>query len=348
MPVKLTVGAASATGPRDANEDAVHSSEAHGCHLLADGTGGRAGGKTAATIACEAYDAVVQRGARTPLPALVEAGFAAAHQAVRDAQKKNPAVANMTTTLVVALVRGDELVLGHVGDSRAYRFRRGRLELLTRDHSYANFLADNPGTVRAPGRPLNALMRAIGVRDETVKVDVRVERLEPGDRILLCSDGVTATVPDWLLGPLLEGAGPLPADQAANAILSIAHTLGSSDNASAIVLAAEDDRAAPVVGWLACLEGPQQGLIAPLGPRTLVGGDARAVDVVLQDGFVSPKHAEIIATPSGFQLRDLDSKNGTFVNESTQRVRTEALVDGDRVRFGSMTLIFRARPVSDG
>lgn len=344
---KLSAGAASATGPRDSNEDSVLVSLDDGHFVVADGTGGRAGGKTAATLACEAFGQVARTHAAPSPEGVLTAGFEAAHRTIREQQRKNAAVANMCTTLVAAVVRRDVLTLGHLGDSRAYRLRGGRLELLTRDHSYGNYLADNPDAARVPGRPLTALMGAVGMKDERPQPSVRSEPLMPGDRILLCSDGITSVVPDWLLTSLLEGVGPLSPDQAAGAVVSVAHTLGSTDNASAVVLHAEADREeADVMGWLACVEGEHQGLVVRLGPRTVIGGEERGVDVPLRDAFVSGKHAEIVYASGGFQLRDLDSKNGTFLNESTQRVRTETLVDGDRVRFGSATLVFRAKRLS--
>ena len=96
------------------------------------------------------------------------------------------------------------------------------------------------------------------------------------------------------------------------------------------------------------VEGPDVGKELRLERGSAVVGTSSDADLTLTDAAVSRAHLKLVPFTDGIEVTDLDSKNGTFVNESTQRVRTEALVDGDRVRFGSMTLIFRARPVSDG
>ena len=94
----------------------------------------------------------------------------------------------------------------HVGDSRIYRLRQGKFEQVTRDHSLINLYEDNPELAARFGPPnSNVIVRAVGLRDQ-VEVDHRVIAMEPGDMYLLCCDGLTDMVDDWMLKEMLADA----------------------------------------------------------------------------------------------------------------------------------------------
>ena len=102
---------------------------------------------------------------------------------------------------------GDMMHLCHVGDSRIYRLRNGQFEQVTRDHSLINLYEDNPELAARFGPPnSNVIVRAVGLRD-SVEVDHRVISAEPADLYMLCCDGLTDMVDDWMLREILaDGA----------------------------------------------------------------------------------------------------------------------------------------------
>ena len=148
----------------------------------------------------------------------------------------DPALSGMGTTLTAARSLGRDLQITHVGDSRAYLFRAGVLHRLTRDHTYAQLLVDIgrlPSTDAADPRHRHILTNALGGSDANVKIDVDLMTLEDGDRILLCSDGLTEMVNDSAItGILVEARG---AHQACEALLQRALDNGGRDNITVIV-----------------------------------------------------------------------------------------------------------------
>jgi serine/threonine protein phosphatase PrpC len=135
----------------------------------------------------------------------------------------------MGSTVVALLLRHGSVTVGHVGDSRAYLFRDGRLEALTRDHSVQAEMA--AAGVAFPFR--NYVTRALGV--DAHRADVSTHPLEPGDRLLLCTDGLSETLDEGAIAPLLalEDAG-----QAAQALVHAAVAAGAQDNVTVAVVRA--------------------------------------------------------------------------------------------------------------
>ncbi len=337
----LASGATSAQGKRNQNEDAVYANAATGVFLVADGTGGAAGGRTAANIVSDVVgkDLVVSLPRSKDVPQILRRTLAHAHERVAQ-QQTTPQLRAMSTTAVVLAFHEGHLHVAHVGDSRAYLWREGRLACLTRDHTWANHLADHPEVAPRADRPGSTLMQAVGMVGGTPNPDVRSEKVEPGDVILACSDGISTPVPEWVIGAVLSGAGVRSEQEVADALVKVGLAYGSVDNLSAVVVRVGDPVMRAGLGWLAFVEGERHGQVVELGPITLIGSDPKC-DVRVEDGFVSPTHAEIRAgIDGGFTIKDMGSKNGLFVNE--QRVREEALVDGDAVRFGGTTLVFKS------
>jgi serine/threonine protein phosphatase PrpC len=156
------------------------------------------------------------------------------------------------TTLVAAVVRQDKLWIANVGDSRAYLLRRGKLRQLSRDHSWASALEDANLGEGWVGR--HVITRALGS-----KLDVEVDvfpplHLQAGDRVLLCTDGLTSPLSDE---QILNIASRLPPQGAAEAMIKAANEQGGPDNVSVILIQAGDQS---VVGSKA----PSEGLLARL------------------------------------------------------------------------------------
>ncbi len=143
----------------------------------------------------------------------------------------NPALTGMSTTLTIACSVGTDLVLYHIGDSRGYLWRRGRLHRLTRDHTMAQDLADagaiDPGDVDVH-RLRHILTRVVGRSGGEVEAEVEHVHLADGDRVLLCTDGLTDMVPDAAIAAILNET-PVSAD-ACQALLARALKAGGHDN----------------------------------------------------------------------------------------------------------------------
>ena len=142
----------------------------------------------------------------------------------------------MGSTLTGVRSCGRDLLIMHVGDSRAYLSRAGRLERLTRDHTYAQMLVD-AGQLSASdattSRFRHMLVNVLGGTAEDVEVDVDLLRLENGDRLLLCTDGLTDCVTDDTIAATL--AGSLPSKAVCERLLELALEGGGRDNITAIV-----------------------------------------------------------------------------------------------------------------
>jgi protein phosphatase len=150
--------------------------------------------------------------------------------------REEEALRGMGSTLTAARSCGRDLLIVHVGDSRAYLFRAGRLERLTRDHTYAQLLVDagelSPDEANL-SRYRHVLTNALGGSEEEVHVDMDLLRLEDGDRLLLCSDGLTDGVDDDTIAAALGTAQP--SAEVAQKLLQCALDAGGRDNVTVIV-----------------------------------------------------------------------------------------------------------------
>lgn len=219
---------------RDHNEDSVlpeAGTDGDGEHVVAavaDGMGGHAGGEIASRTAIETIAAV---GGDPVLR------IQAANVAVLDAAAQRPRLAGMGTTVTMAVFDGDGAArFGHVGDSRAYLFRDGLLTQVTDDHSFVGEMmaAGRMTPEQAEVHPYRSVLtRAVGLEAD-IEVDTMDVELEPGDRIVLCSDGVTAMIDDDAITAVLAGAdGPAAA---AEALIAAANAAGGGDNISVVVV----------------------------------------------------------------------------------------------------------------
>ncbi|HEY0638604.1 MAG TPA: MerR family transcriptional regulator [Pseudonocardiaceae bacterium] len=219
---------------REANQDRAHA----GSRLLAvaDGFGPYTGPDQLADVAIEE---LVRLDGAIPAGSLLDALQDAARRAgaaVRERVAADPALAGGGTTLTALLWSGSRLALVHVGDSRAYLLRGGELFRLTHDHSVVQELIDDGRLTEeeAASHPQRAiLVRALHGGDEPVTPDAEVRDVEPGDRYLLCSDGLHTVVGGaQLRAVLLAEADP---DAAADRLVALANAAGGPDNIACVV-----------------------------------------------------------------------------------------------------------------
>ncbi len=231
----LDVCAASHTGHhRRNNQDVVLVDNDAGVFVVADGVGGQPGGEVASRIACEAAAAALRYAASRECPRDMHEAIRRANDSVRAVQRSEARWRNMATTLVAAATAGDTVVIGHVGDSRAYLFRSGVLARLTRDHSIEEEVRTlDPSVAALFGSNRNIISRAIGL-ELVAAADLIVQPLLPDDVILLCTDGVHGVISDQQIQAELEGA--TTAGQACDRLLSAVFAADAPDNVSVVVI----------------------------------------------------------------------------------------------------------------
>lgn len=238
MPYRLRAAAVSDIGPhRETNQDAAFT--ASWGAAVADGVGGGPSGDLAS--AALVHRLVAGRGA-APDPERLIVSIREANWDLRAHVERDPSLQGMATTFTgVFLDASSGLLLAHTGDSRAYLLRDGWFTRETRDDSYVQALVDHG--IIAPEAAFSHPRRNIitaslgGAEDDVVSVTVR--DLVPGDRWLLCSDGVTDYVPELDVADLLRLA-PSP-ESAAAALVALALEAGTRDNVTAIVCDVVDD-----------------------------------------------------------------------------------------------------------
>jgi serine/threonine protein phosphatase PrpC len=197
--------------------------------VVADGMGGHLGGEEASRIAVTAMGEVFERGGDDPEELLRQA-FDRANAGVFETAAENPELAGMGTTGVVLLFVPERRVwVAHVGDSRAYRLRQGRLQQLTEDHSVVGALLRMGHITEEEAREhpqRNEILRAIGTQEQ-VEVEISCLEVQPGDRYLLCSDGLSGMVIDSEIARVLGQSEP---DTAVHELVRMANGNGGTDN----------------------------------------------------------------------------------------------------------------------
>jgi protein phosphatase len=223
---------------RPHNEDALLVAPDAGIFAVADGMGGHAAGEVASRIAIEAVDELLaqQDGLPEDIPARLRRIVQEANRRIADRIQANPECAGMGTTLVLAALAPSTVWLAHVGDSRAYVIRDGTIRQLTSDHSFVNELVrlgmlTRDQASRDPRR--NVVTRALG-SDPTVTPDVIEEAREPGDLLLLCSDGLNTMLPDERILDAIADGQDLEA--ACHRLVSSANEVGGEDNITVVLV----------------------------------------------------------------------------------------------------------------
>jgi protein phosphatase len=222
---------------RENNEDAFCIEEPLCAAILADGMGGENCGEVGSAITVSAaveYLSNPEEG--LTLEEVAMEAIRSANRQVIEAARQRTECDGMGSTIVMALWHLPEVVIANVGDSRAYLCRDGEMRQLSYDQNFANELRTKLGLsedrVRAmPNR--NVLTMAVGTF-EHVLVRTHVERVEPGDRILLCSDGLHGPVSDETIGAILHE--DLCLEEKVNKLLQAANDKGGPDNVTAVLV----------------------------------------------------------------------------------------------------------------
>lgn len=251
---------------RSHNEDSVASEPSCGLVVLADGMGGYNAGEVASGIAVSVVATEICHRLQEASPIvqdddsgeelgwmLLRENIRKANLSIYQAAQSQPQYSGMGTTIVSALFYDDRIVVGHVGDSRMYRFRAGELAAVTRDHSLLQEQIDS-GMISAEDARLsknkNLVTRAVGI-DADVQPEIHEYPVQVGDIYLFCSDGLNDMVEDEDIQMTLyamQGNLPLAADQ----LIQMANDNGGRDNVSVILVKVKGEFPA-ARGWLAKL-----------------------------------------------------------------------------------------------
>ena len=239
---------------RDSNEDAYAARPDLGFFLVADGMGGHAAGEVASKVTADTIEAFandtrardINRTWPFPFePSLsvdanrLKAAFRLANRHVAQRMETHQELRGMATTASAVILHeepgGMRAAIGHVGDSRVYLFRGGALRQLTDDHSWVgeqirSGVMSDADARRHPWR--NVVTRAISGGADP-EVDVIEMPLEPGDRLLLCSDGLSGVVPADEMERIVSGSG---LEQACQALIEAANANGGPDNITAVLI----------------------------------------------------------------------------------------------------------------
>jgi protein phosphatase len=244
---------------RNANEDSYFARAP--VFVVADGMGGAQAGEVASKAAADAFDRDLPDG---PPESVLQETIEGANKEIHELAREDPSRAGMGTTITATIVNApeEEISIGHVGDSRAYRLRDGELERLTRDHSLVEEMRRKGQLTdaQAEDHPQRSIItRALGP-ERQVQVDLQTVPIRSGDVFLLCSDGLTTMLDEGRIAEILKGATSM--DAAVRALVDEANRAGGRDNITAIAfrldeaaVAEEKDESPTLVGPAAEQEG---------------------------------------------------------------------------------------------
>lgn len=227
---------------RDRNEDSCFVDDKLGLFVVADGMGGHRGGEVASRMAVDTVRDVVSKGRREAgnrkvnARALLIKSYEEASKRIYNAsQSTSSALNGMGTTLVAAIKDGANLLIGNVGDSRAYLFTQGKLWQLTEDHSLVNEQI-RAGIINEKDlerlAPRNVITRSVGFEPE-VQADMLEYTVNEGDLILLCSDGLSGLVSDQKIAELCRR---YQASELVSVCIDEAKKAGGDDNITVVVI----------------------------------------------------------------------------------------------------------------
>jgi PPM family protein phosphatase len=235
------------------NEDYFEVDPRHRLFVVADGMGGHSHGEVAAQIAVQAIRDFIEKtdDRDTTWPSIVDSrlkrhsnllkmAVRLAHDRVLGAIEEDGALSGMGTTVVGLLLEGKVAAVAHVGDSRAYRLRDGRLDQLTQDHTWVHeqVMAGFLSKEQARSHPLkNVVTRALGGESEVV-VDLREIEVRPGDLYLLCSDGLTSMLSDADIRERLASGRSL--NEICRTLVNDSNARGGVDNITVVLLGIEE------------------------------------------------------------------------------------------------------------
>ncbi len=273
---------------REANEDSYFSRAP--LFAVADGMGGAQAGEVASRMAVEAFQRVSEETAGSP-EELLRATAQEANREIFDLAQGDTSRSGMGTTLTAALVHGDEISFGHVGDSRAYVFRDRKLKQITNDHSLVEELRRQGKLTKdqAAEHPQRSVItRALGPEPQ-VQVDTMTFSSRPGDVFLLCSDGLTTMLDDEDVAAILDADDNLA--MVARRLIRAANDRGGRDNITVVLFRLESaDETAGQEG---------ETLVGPSAEAAGLSAEAVRAGVAATGGAASaaPSSAERQAPP---------------------------------------------------
>lgn len=227
---------------RTKNEDTYYIAPDHGFCLVADGMGGAAAGELASQMFAEAAREVFHQftdNIESKVIRQIKNAFLSANERILNHVRFTPAHKGMgcTAELIAFYDRG--FIVGHVGDSRTYRFRKGELKQLTKDHSLVREQIDKhiiPAKNAKSHQLRNVILRAVGV-EEQLQLDVLKGTTYPGDQYLLCSDGLTDMIEESEIENLF--GAKLQLNHKAEALVQLALDAGGYDNITVVLVEIE-------------------------------------------------------------------------------------------------------------
>jgi protein phosphatase len=223
---------------RSVNQDDYYVDPDGRFFIVADGMGGHAGGQEASRIATSTVCKYLDQHWYAPESpsVLLEQAFLEANQAILREQRQHPELADMGTTAVVVLFRDGQPWCAHVGDSRLYRLRGAKLTQITEDHTWVAF-AMRMGEItpdQARNHPWRHVLAQCLGREDLHQIDIQSFQVQSGDRILLCSDGLTEELSDQIIASHLKSIRAC--EKAATALVDAAKDHGGRDNITVIVV----------------------------------------------------------------------------------------------------------------
>jgi serine/threonine protein phosphatase PrpC len=238
--VRFTAAALTDRGrKRPSNEDAFGYSIEDGVYVVCDGMGGAAAGEVASSLAVDEVLRIFhERNGSAVLPRDAEKAISTANETIYSRARRNDRLAGMGTTLVAAVVRNQHVWVLNIGDSRCYHLRGGRMQQLTLDHSLVEEQVRMGKMTRAEAArsPLrNMITRALGTQGN-VTADCFDFDAEPGDILLLCSDGLTRELPDRTIEFLISTE--LSLEDRCTRLVEAAKRAGGHDNITCVLVEA--------------------------------------------------------------------------------------------------------------
>ncbi|HEY3377370.1 MAG TPA: Stp1/IreP family PP2C-type Ser/Thr phosphatase [Armatimonadota bacterium] len=243
----MDLGAATHPGyVRSGNEDGYFASRELAVFAVADGMGGHEHGEVASRLALQVVDEYAPKLSQSPPTELandLHDAVQTANTAIVSRAEAQDAHNRMGTTLVLATICGDRLYFAHIGDSRLYLLRGSSFTQLTRDHSLVQSMVDRGEITQdeAAIHPLRHQITRVVGGDSRVSPEIASQALEPGDLILLCTDGLSGAVDADQLRAILQTDAT--AQDKANMLIQAALTAGGPDNITAVVVSYQCPRA---------------------------------------------------------------------------------------------------------
>lgn len=223
---------------RTVNQDDYYLDPEGRFFIVADGMGGHAGGQEASRLATEVIQRYLDAHWQSPdaSSVILEQAFLEANQAILLDQRHHPERSDMGTTAVVVMFRDADPLCAHIGDSRLYRLRGAKIEQITEDHTWVA-LAMRMGEIspdQARTHPWRHVLAQCLGRDELRQIDLQPFQVQVGDRILLCSDGLTEELSDQIIASHLKSIRVC--EKAAESLVDAAKEHGGRDNITVVIV----------------------------------------------------------------------------------------------------------------